>query len=664
MDRLTENIQVGGADPPQALERLIIDLVPNGILLVAPDGLIVLANKHASTMFGYEPGELIGQAVEILMPQGVRPQHSASRHSFLERPSVRAIGTGRDLTARKKDGVELPVEIGLTPVPTPAGMYVLSTVVDITQRKEIEARLLETSRLKSEFLANMSHEIRTPMNVIIGMSQVMLETQLAPEQRRFTQMIASGAEALLNIVNDILDFSKIEAGKLQISSVDFDLNEVVESAAAFLSGSAAKKGLVLNCRTDLNVSTVRGDPARIRQVLVNVIGNAIKFTEAGEVDISVQCETLPSHGGRGINARLEVRDTGIGMSDAVRATLFRPFCQADSSTTRKYEGAGLGLAISKRLVELMGGSIQVQSTPGVGSTFWFTLPLEAVAEQPQSTPESHMYGKRILLVEDNQFGRESLAQMLEHWEIQCTQASSSMDALTFLRQAYSMGAPFHAAIVDLDLPGLSGLDLARIMRSDPTIASTVLIAISQSNRLCDEEAKKLEIEHCIPKPVSRGRMWEALQTVFEGLQPAHPSPSTGTRELASGKTSRLLVVDDNPGNCAVVEIMLEKLGFDCDIAASGTEAVAMVQHRSYPLILMDVQMPEMDGIRATAAIRALDEKMDEKIHTPIVAVTAGALVGDRERCLAGGMDDYLSKPYWPKELEAVLNRWIAKAASA
>jgi PAS domain S-box-containing protein len=649
--------------PQQGWERMIIDLAPNGMVLVAPDGTIVLVNQNASTMFGYEPSELIGRSVEVLVPDKVRAQHVSSRQGLFHQSSARPLGAGRDLYARKKDGSVVAVEIGLTPIPTEKGTYVLSSLVDITERKAIEQKLMETTRLKSEFLANMSHEIRTPMNVIIGMSQVMLETELASEQRRYIQMISSGAEALLNIVNDVLDFSKIEAGKLHISKVEFDLNEVAEGAAGFLAESAARKGLVLNCRTDLNVSKVCGDPARIRQVLVNIIGNAIKFTEKGEVDVSVQCETHHSDSGHSVSARFEVRDTGIGMSESVRLSLFRPFCQADSSSTRKYEGTGLGLAISKCLVELMGGSIQVQSTPGVGSTFWFTLPLDALENpQPAAALDSRMQGKRILLAEDNEVCRTILAEMLAHWEIECIQATSSIEALTLLRQGYKAGAPFHAVVLDLELPGLSGSDLARIIRSDPTIDSTILIAITQPTRQFTEGAEELGIDHRIAKPVARARMWEVLETVFGKLQQEQPAAPAEPAEL-TGKpigASRLLVVDDNPGNCVVAQIMLAKLGFECDIATSGREAVQMVKAKSYPLILMDVQMPEMDGIETTAAIRG----MKEMRHTPIIAVTANALVGDRERCLAGGMDDYISKPYWPKDLAVILHRWIARAASA
>jgi len=643
--------------PQPSRERLILDLAPTGFLLMAQDGTIVLANKFATNMFGYDESELIGKSFDILVSEKYRSRQPGS---LLNVSSPPPNGSGREVTCSRKDGGEFPVEIGLTPIPTSDGTYVLGSISDISARKGIEQTLLDAARLKSEFLANMSHEIRTPMNVIIGMSQVMLETELNSEQRRFTQMIASGAESLLTIINDVLDFSKIEAGKLQISNVDFDLNVVAEEAASFLSESAARKGLVLNCQPDLSLSLLRGDPIRIRQIMVNIIGNAIKFTETGEVDVSVEHEASV----RGVNARIEVSDTGIGMSESVRCALFRPFTQADQSTTRKYGGTGLGLAISKHLVELMGGSIQVSSESGKGSKFWFTIPLERAEAKPETLEHDiHIHGKRVLLVDENAVGRASLSHMLGHWEIQCGQADSALEALTRLREAHNAGMPFHAAVVDLELPGISGLDLARIVRSDPALASTTLIAISQGRRHFSEEAQQLGIEHQIAKPVPSGRMLEVLEAVFGERKPAEKASAQAGRNepLRVRAAPRLLVVDDNSGNCAVAETMLSNLGYECDVAHTGSEALEMLESKSYPLVLMDLQMPDMDGFRATAAIRALEAG---KKHTSIIAVTASALVGDRERCLAGGMDDYISKPYWPKELAAVLHRWIPRAASA
>ena len=646
----------------QALRDRLIDLQPTGILLVSPDGAISLVNKHAAGMFGYDQAELTGQPVNVLVPNRYRFDQDGGFFDLAWAPPT---GTEGDLCARRKDGREFPVEIVLTSVPTGNGTYVLCSIADITERKGTEQTLLDAGRLKSEFLATMSHEIRTPMNVIIGLSQVVLETTLNPEQHRFVQMIANGAKALLTIVNHVLDFSKIEAGKLQISSVDFDLNEVVEDATAFLKESADRKGIRLNCRPDSSMPAVRGDPARIRQVLLNLIGNAIKFTETGEVNVAVRSETKD----RGIEARFEVRDTGLGMSESVRSLLFRPFSQADSSTTRKYEGTGLGLAISKQLVELMGGSLEVSSAPEKGSTFWFTLPLERAGEPRQSVAHGGpMLGKRILVVTESEFTRSSIAQMLVHWEIHCGQASNPMNALALLRQGYKMDTPFHAVVLDLELPGHSGLDLARMVRSDPSLHSTILITIARSSGPLSDEAQAVGIDHQIAAPVHIGRMREVLEDVFGNhkfrmVEP--PQPGLAAHAAKSGaklvEGRRVLVVEDNPENGVVAQVMLEKNGFQSDLAASGHAALQMLASRSYSLILMDVRMPGTSGIEVAGAIRTIEQG---KRHTPIVAVTASALAGDREKCLAAGMDDYIAKPYSPKELAAILQQWIPKAAAA
>jgi hypothetical protein len=314
----------------------------------------------------------------------------------------------------------------------------------------------------------------------------------------------------------------------------------------------------------------------------------------------------------------------------------------------------------------MGGNMYVSSNPGTGSTFSFMIPLELVdAPPPKVDLNRRMEGKRILVVDDNDVGRADLAKMLAHWDVKCTESSNVSDALKLLREWHNMGAPFHAVILDLGMAGISGLDMARIVRSDPSIASTVLVAIAQSSRRFSEEARKLGIDHHIAKPVPSSRMRDVLMAIFGGPEPVQlPAPGhaePAKESVLTPASRRLLVVDDNSGNCVVAQTMLAKLGFECDVAVSGRESVQMVQSHAYPLILMDLQMPDMDGLRATAAIRAFEE---DKPHTPIIAVTASALVGDRERCIAGGMDDYISKPYWPKELAAILHRWIPRGAAA
>jgi len=487
---------------------LLIDLAPNGIILVNCGGEIELVNQQIETMFGYERGELLGKSIESLL--GER--------------------TGLDLYGRRKDGSELPLEIAVSPIPTSAGPWLLRSVVDITERKQEEARARAAVQLKSQFLADMSHEIRTPMNVIIGMSSLMLEADLAPEQRGFAEMIANGAESLLTIINDILDFSKIEANKLKIRESEFDLVATVDDAAGFLADSAARKGIDLKCDAAESPSTVVGDAGRIRQVLVNIIGNAVKFTEHGTVRVSTLWETT---GPQQITARFEVRDTGIGMSPETMESLFQPFTQADGSETRRHGGTGLGLAISKKLVELMGGEIGASSELGIGSTFWFTVQLKKPGEDPP----------RDVLPLDN------------------------------LRIALRMS----------------------------------------------------------PKG------------------PAAQSPGRPT----------LLLVEDNEANRQVALTLLSRMGYACDVAVNGLDATKAILATQYPLVFMDLQMPQMDGIAATTEIR----RAEQGHRTPIVAITANVMVGDRERCLAAGMDDYLPKPFHRRELEAILQKWLGQVES-
>ena len=367
----------------------IIDFAPNGLILVNPTGAIELVNQQVEKMFGYTRQELLGKSVEVLLPERARTAHQGMRAAYYGHPGARELGAGRDLFGQRKDGAEFPVEIGLNPLATERGTWVLSSVVDITERKLAEEKIQESTRMKSAFLANMSHEIRTPMNVIMGMSNLMLDTELSADQRDYAEMIAAGAESLLRIINDILDFSKIEAGKLEVVSVDFDLSATVEEAAAFLAETAGRKKVELTCQTPPEALVFRGDPTRIRQMLINIIGNAIKFTSAGEVNVTASWEPLESAPQSAVLARFEVRDTGIGMGEKTRGSLFEPFSQGDGSQTRRHGGTGLGLAISKKLAELMGGRIGCESELGKGSRFWFEIPFKYGTEPAAASAPAH-----------------------------------------------------------------------------------------------------------------------------------------------------------------------------------------------------------------------------------------------------------------------------------
>ncbi|MEA3274682.1 MAG: response regulator [Pseudomonadota bacterium] len=536
-------------------------------------------------------------------------------------------------------------------------MVSLAIVEYRTRRAEAEAKeaAMGAARARSEFLANMSHEIRTPMNGVLGMLELLDKTGLDLQQREFLGTARSSAESLLTVINDILDFSKIEAGKLDMEYIPFDVRNVAEEVTSLFIAAARNKGMELACFVPLTFPTrVVGDPTRLRQVLTNILGNAVKFTNQGEVVLKVQ---LDGESAAKVRLRFEICDTGIGMSKEQQGRLFSPFMQADGTTTRRYGGTGLGLAISMRLVDLMGGSISVKSKPGKGSIFTCTVEFHREQQRQVVRGCDDLSGLRVLGVDDNHTNLEILRHYLTEWGVRFDGVDNGQAALCRLREAVVVKEPFHVALLDMQMPEMDGMMLARSVHADSVLNGTKLIMISSVGQ-DTEELKQAGIEIFLNKPLRQSTLYNALVEVTgQQASPLLGGSVAPEHKDQSKLEGSVLLVEDNPVNQRVASKMLERLGLAVDHAADGSEALEKLESKHFDLVLMDCQMPVMDGYEATWRIRQREENSPHT-HVPVLAMTAHAMSGDREKCIASGMDDYLSKPIKMSTLEEVLQRWL------
>ena len=668
----------------QAQTRTIIDLVLDAVVGMDQSGRIIEWNSQATEIFGWSKSDVLGQLLsERIIPEEYREAHSEGIKRFLKTGEGPVVNKRVEIEALHRDGHVFPVELAIISVYKEGTNTFYGFIRDITERKQAMTSLCEAKEqaeaaalIKSEFLATMSHEIRTPMNGVIGMTGLLLETELDPQQRKYAETVRSSGEALLTLINDILDFSKIEAGKLEFEIIDFDIRVALEESLELLAEKAADKGLELVGLVSGNVQTeLRGDPGRLRQILLNLAGNAIKFTQEGEVAVKIH---LLKEADQEVHLRFEVSDTGIGIPADVKEKLFQPFSQADSSTTRRFGGTGLGLAISRQLIELMNGEIGVDSVPGQGSTFWFTVKLHKQPRSVQAEPvsSSSLQGLRLCCVDDHATNLQLLSQFAEDWGMQKMMASTPAEALAMLQECVSQGQSVDLAIVDMEMPGMDGLMLARVIKADPRLASVRLVLLTSLGRRGDATAaREAGFSGYLTKPVRKAQLHECLLAVMN--QPSQDDDTSRSSSLITrfslsetkGQTrTRILVADDHRVNQQLAVLMLERLGYRADVVANGNEAIEAISRIPYSLVLMDCHMPEMNGYLATVEIRRReasprkregDDRMLAIRHRiPIIAMTANAMQGDREKCLEAGMDDYISKPIKPDQLETLLAKWL------
>jgi PAS domain S-box-containing protein len=643
----------------QFFESLVLNS-PVAVVVLDNNERIISCNPAFEELYGYKSQEILGAVLDpLIVPEDVRAEAQQYTWEIMNRP-LHVFGK-----RRRKDNSLVEVEIFGAPV-TVAGEKIgtLAIYHDISELVQARQQAEEASRSKSEFLANMSHEIRTPMNGVIGMLGLALDTSLTPEQNHYLQTSLQSAEALLILLNDILDFSKIQAGRLEFENLSFNLRNAVEDAAEILAQRAQDKGLEIACFIPDLSFNLRGDPGRLRQILVNLLGNAIKFTQQGEIVVRAEpVEETASH----LSIHFAVQDTGIGIPLERQAMIFNRFTQADGSTTRQYGGTGLGLTISKQLVEAMGGTIGVESAPRSGSTFWFELRFE---KQPREKPGTgpltlgpvNLTQARVLIIEDNQTSRMALSRNVEALGSRVEAVSGGAKGLEFLRDANRDGDPYHIVLLSMQMPAMDGEQTLRAIKSDPAVRDVkILMLTSMGQRGRAARLEALGSSGYLLKPVKQQMLFDAIVAVL-GRVEEPDLIKLPTLSEPRNLNLRILLAEDNPINQELAMVLLQRAGYAVDAVETGAQVIEKMHANHYHAVLMDVQMPEMDGFEATRQIREWERTTGA--HIPIIAMTAHAMSGDRERCLEAGMDDYLTKPLVQKVLFSALDRWTQPSEPA
>ncbi|MHB8762899.1 MAG: PAS domain S-box protein [Deferrisomatales bacterium] len=649
-----------------------VDHSPLAVVEWGPDMRLIRWSGEAERLFGWKAEEVLGKRMDEFrwIYEEDEPQVEEVKTELLSGTNMRRFSANRNY---RKDGAVVHCEWHNSSLLDESGQLrsILSLVLDVTERKRAEEELRQAkeaadaaARAKSEFLANMSHEIRTPMNAVIGFTDLLLGTPLDPDQRRFLDLIKSSGEALLDVVNDVLDLSKMEAGRFDFVEEAFNLRDVTEKVTRSLGLRAHQKGLELTGHIPFSVPTaIVGDPARLRQVLVNLLGNAIKFTERGDVHLAVRRVEPAAEGSEGVvSLRFSVRDTGIGIPREKLGLLFQSFQQVDSSSTRRHEGTGLGLFISRRIVEQMGGRIEVESVEGEGSAFSFTVPFRLQPGATAGTAEvTELRGHRVLVVDDNATNRIIVLEMLTTQGMAVALASGGEEALGLLRAAEAAGQPYELLLVDCQMPRMDGFQLIERVKGDRRFPQPAIVMITSDDLPAySARARAAGAAAYLVKPVVCAELLSAVRSVLlgTGVKEAEPTEEK-VPGLAAGRPLRLLLAEDNTVNQLLVRALVERAGWSIDVVEDGRAALAALSGKhEYDLVLMDVQMPVLDGYEATKSLRELEKRGNKARRTPVIGLTARALPGDRQRCLDAGMDDYLAKPMEPQALYDVVRRHV------